>query len=124
MHKLTGGWPCYGGVVDVLGRLISVSGAASTTFGQVILQTQQSQTNKQTNPAGGIYTGDCAWILRTSPPPMGRPKPVWTPSLPRAAPPLPQTIFCRRHMTPLIPPVNAASGRSGNRGKKSLLAYK
>eukprot|EP00116_Pleurobrachia_bachei_P018563 sb/3478825/ len=46
MHKLTGGWPCYGGVVDVLGRLISVFGAASATFGQVICQTQQSQTNK------------------------------------------------------------------------------
>eukprot|EP00116_Pleurobrachia_bachei_P010820 sb/3471082/ len=35
-------------LVDVLGRLISVFGAASTTFGQVILQTQQSQTKKQT----------------------------------------------------------------------------
>eukprot|EP00116_Pleurobrachia_bachei_P010266 sb/3470528/ len=49
LHKLIGGWTCYcSGVVDVLGRLIliSVFGAASTTFGQVILQTQQSQTNK------------------------------------------------------------------------------
>eukprot|EP00116_Pleurobrachia_bachei_P014306 sb/3474568/ len=36
-------------VVDVLGRLISVFSAVSTTFGQFILQTQQSQTNKQTN---------------------------------------------------------------------------
>ena len=37
----------YGGVEDVqLGRrLISVFGAASATFGHVILQTQQSQTN-------------------------------------------------------------------------------
>eukprot|EP00116_Pleurobrachia_bachei_P008577 sb/3468839/ len=50
MHKLTGGWPCYGGAMDVLGRLISVFGAAPATFGQVICQTQQSQTNKQTNP--------------------------------------------------------------------------
>ena len=33
MHKLTGGWPCYGGAMDVLGRLISVFGAASATFG-------------------------------------------------------------------------------------------
>ena len=73
-----GRWPCYGGVVEVLGddipyyvsfagfvaalraacggvtaspmevlgRLISVFGAATTTFGQVIPQTQQSRTNK------------------------------------------------------------------------------
>eukprot|EP00116_Pleurobrachia_bachei_P015891 sb/3476153/ len=50
---MTGGWPCYGGVVDALGRLISVFGAASATFGQVICQTQQSQTNKQTPIAVG-----------------------------------------------------------------------
>eukprot|EP00116_Pleurobrachia_bachei_P017888 sb/3478150/ len=35
--------------MDVLGRLTSVFGAASATLGQVICQTQQSQTNKQTN---------------------------------------------------------------------------
>ena len=43
--------------MDVLGRLISVFGAASATFGQVICQTQQSQTNKQTN-------NSCAFKLR------------------------------------------------------------
>ena len=48
---MTGDWwvACYGGAMDVLGRLISVFGAASATFGQVIFQTQQSQTNKQTS---------------------------------------------------------------------------
>ena len=43
--------------MDVLGRLISVFGAASATFGQVIYQTQQSQTNKlRVNPNSNPQT--------------------------------------------------------------------
>eukprot|EP00116_Pleurobrachia_bachei_P007353 sb/3467615/ len=53
-HKLIGGWPCYGGVVDVLGRLISVFSAASTTIGQA---SSRRSNHKQTNKHMCLYLG-------------------------------------------------------------------